>query len=65
MIGFANASSNLSGIFIPILAGWLAEFSWQSAFWVYGIGFFVLFVTTFFHPDHATQLQRQCGKTPI
>ena len=50
MIGFANASSNLSGIFIPILAGWLAEFSWQYAFWVYGIGFFVLFVTTFFIP---------------
>ena len=50
MIGFANASSNLSGIFIPLLAGWLAEFSWQYAFWVYGIGFFVLFVTTFFIP---------------
>ena len=50
MIGFANASSNLSGIFIPLLAGWLAEFSWQYAFWVYGIGFFVLIVTAFFIP---------------
>lgn len=50
MIGFSNASSNLAGIFIPLLAGWLAEFSWQYAFWVYGIGFFVLLTTTFFIP---------------
>ncbi|MDK2981268.1 MAG: hypothetical protein PWQ55_1615 [Chloroflexota bacterium] len=50
MIGFANASSNLSGIFIPLLAGWLADINWQYAFWVYGIGFFVLFVTMFFIP---------------
>ena len=50
MIGFSNASSNLAGIFIPLLAGWLAEFSWQYAFWVYGIGFFVLLITTFFIP---------------
>jgi MFS family permease len=50
MIGFANASSNLSGIFIPLLAGWLAELNWQYAFWVYGIGFFVLIVTTVFIP---------------
>jgi MFS family permease len=50
MIGFSNAASNLSGIFIPLLAGWLAEFKLQYAFWVYGIGFFVLFTTLFFIP---------------
>jgi MFS family permease len=50
MIGYSNASSNLSGIFIPLLAGWLAEFNWQYAFWVYGIGFFVLLIVGFFIP---------------
>jgi MFS family permease len=50
MIGYSNASSNLSGIFIPLLAGWLAEFNWHYAFWVYGIGFFVLIVTALFIP---------------
>lgn len=50
MIGYSNASSNLSSIFIPLLAGKLAEYGWQYAFWVYGIGFFVLLITGFFLP---------------
>ena len=50
MIGYSNASSNLSGIFIPLLAGWLAEFSWRYAFWVYGLGFFVLITVWLFIP---------------
>jgi len=50
MIGFSNASSNLSGIFIPLLAGWLAGFGWHYAFWVYGLGFFVLIVAASFIP---------------
>lgn len=50
MIGYATASSNMAGIFIPLLSGWLAEFSWRNAFWVYGIGLLVLITTWLFIP---------------
>ncbi len=50
MIGYANASSNGAGIFIPLLSGWLAGFSWRYAFWVYGIGLLVLVTTWLFIP---------------
>jgi len=50
MIGYSNASSNLSGIFLPLLAGWLAAFSWRYAFWVYGIGILVLIIAWLFIP---------------
>jgi len=50
MIGYSNASSNFSGIFLPLLAGWLAGFNWQYAFWVYGIAILVLLCVFFFIP---------------
>ena len=50
MVGYATSSSNLSGIFIPLLAGWLAGFNWRYAFMVYAIGFFVLIITFLFIP---------------
>lgn len=60
MIGYSNASSNLSGIFIPLLSGWLAEFSWRYAFWVYGIGLLVLLITWLFIPK--TPLTKNSGE---
>lgn len=50
MIGYSNASSNLSGIFIPLLAGWLAGFNWRYAFLVYALGIFVLVISFLFVP---------------
>jgi predicted MFS family arabinose efflux permease len=50
MIGFSNASSNLSGIFIPLLAGWLATFNWRYSFWVYGLAIPVLIIVWSFIP---------------
>jgi MFS family permease len=50
MVGYATSASNLSGIFIPLLAGWLAGFNWRYAFMVYAIGFLVLLITLLFIP---------------
>ena len=63
MIGYSNASSNLSGIFIPLLAGWLAEFNWRYAFWVYGLGIFVLITVWLFIPVTPLSEQNESKKS--
>ena len=63
MIGYSNASSNLSGIFIPLLAGWLAEFNWRYAFWVYGLGIFVLITVWLFIPVTPLSEQKEGKKS--
>ena len=50
MIGYANSSSNITGIFMPLLAAGLAVISWRYAFSIYALGLLVLAFTWFFIP---------------
>ena len=45
MIGFANSSANITGIFMPLLAASLAAINWRFAFGVYALGLIVLAFT--------------------
>lgn len=45
MIGYANSSANITGIFMPLLAASLAVINWRYAFGVYALGLIVLILT--------------------
>jgi MFS family permease len=45
-IGYANSTSNMAAIFLPLLAARLATGNWRYAFAIYAIGLFVLVFTS-------------------
>ena len=50
-MGLSTAVSSLGGIIANVLAGLLAAINWHLAFWVYSLGFIVLFLVLFFLPQ--------------
>jgi MFS family permease len=65
MIGYANSSANITGIFMPILATSLAVINWRYAFGVYALGLIVLALTWFSIPLRKPAIGITETKRPI
>ena len=65
MIGYANSSANITGIFMPILAASLAVINWRYAFGVYALGLVVLALTWVSIPLRMPAARTSVEKKPV
>ena len=66
-MGQSSAIATLGGIFLTILSGWLALYSWRFAFGVYLVSLIVLIMVWFSLPESPAnrQISKKSGKLPL
>jgi MFS family permease len=55
-IGYQGSFMAFGGVFFIILAGWLADVSWELPFWIYSFSLLVLVMCYFFVPEPKKEL---------
>jgi MFS family permease len=66
-MGQSSAIATMGGIFLTILSGWLALFSWRYAFGVYLVSLVALIMVWLFLPEppRSQQVSTKSGKLPL
>lgn len=57
--GFQGSFMAFGGVFFMLLAGWLADISWELPFWIYSFSLIVLFLCYYFIPEPVKSKKRK------
>jgi MFS family permease len=57
--GFQGSFMAFGGVFFMLLAGWLADISWELPFWIYSLSLIVLLLCYYFIPEPVKSKDRE------